>query len=93
MAGQVCCSVFYKCYDVNPLVGSFLEFLPIMSILRERYTPATLPYHIIVSSLPGYAFSSAPPLDRDFQLQDIARLMNKLMLQLGFEHGYAVQGG
>ena len=44
-------------------------------------------------SLPGYAFSARPPLDQDFKLQDVARLMNKLMVVLGFGSGYAVQGG
>lgn len=73
--------------------GNFMEFLPTMSILQERYTPETLPYHIVVPSLPGYAFSSPPPLSKDFQLQDVARIMNTLMTQLGFDQGYVVQGG
>lgn len=59
----------------------------------NRYTPETLPYHIIVPSLPGYAFSSPPPLDRDFQLQDIAAIMHNLMCGLGFGSGFVVQGG
>jgi microsomal epoxide hydrolase len=74
--------------------GSFLEFLPLMSLLREKYTPDTLPYHIIVPSLPGFAISSDPPLDRDWQVADTARIMHKLMLSLGFgATGYLVQGG
>jgi microsomal epoxide hydrolase len=73
--------------------GSFLEFLPIMQILMKKYTPSTLPYHIIVPSLPGYAFSSPPSHDRDFQLQDVARILNNLMIQLGFGTGYVAQGG
>lgn len=48
--------------------GSFLEFLPLMDILRKKYTPETLPYHIIVPSLPGFALSSDPPLDRDWKV-------------------------
>ena len=70
-----------------------MEFLPIMNLLQQRYTPETLPYHIIVPSLPGYAFSSPPPLFKDFQVQDVARVMNTLMTQLGFDGGYVVQGG
>lgn len=70
-----------------------MEFLSIMKLLSERYTPETLPYHIVVPSLPGYAFSSPPPLTRDFQLQDIAAIMNSLMIELGFGDGYVVQGG
>lgn len=92
-------ALFSKKEDAIPLLclhgwpGSFLEFIPILSILRQRYTTESLPYHIIVPSLPGYAFSSRPPLDRDFVLQDIARIYNKLMILLGFGSGYAVEGG
>ncbi|KAF8855289.1 alpha/beta-hydrolase [Acephala macrosclerotiorum] len=64
--------------------GSFLEFLPILLLAKSQYTPETLPYHLIIPSLPGYAFSSPPPLDRDFRIEDIARVMNHLMLDLGF---------
>ena len=74
--------------------GSFLEFLDMLSVFKKRYTSQDLPYHLIIPSLPGYAFSSTPPLDRDWALADSARLMNKLMLGLGFgASGYAVQGG
>lgn len=60
--------------------------------MKKKYTPATLPYHLIVPSLPGYAFSSTPPLDRDFTTKDIAAVMNQLMLDLGFS-SYVAQGG
>jgi microsomal epoxide hydrolase len=73
--------------------GSFLEFLQILSILKDRYTPETLPFHIVVPSLPGYAFSSPPPLDSDFRVEDIARVVNTLMVQLGFGSGFVAQGG
>ncbi|KAF5252796.1 hypothetical protein FANTH_2120 [Fusarium anthophilum] len=73
--------------------GSFLEFLKILSILKERYTPETLPYHVIVPSLPGYAFSDKPPLDKDFGIRDVSRIVNSLMVQLGFGGGYIAQGG
>ncbi|ORY88991.1 epoxide hydrolase hyl1 [Leucosporidium creatinivorum] len=72
--------------------GSFLEFLPILDLLKEKYTPQTLPYNLIVPSLPGYFFSSPPPLDSDFGSEDIAQLLHRLMLGLGFE-SYAAQGG
>ncbi|KAF2234685.1 alpha/beta-hydrolase [Viridothelium virens] len=73
--------------------GSFMEFLPILRLLIRKYSPSTLPYHIVVPSLPGYAFSSPPPLDRDFRLEDVAQMIDTLMVQLGFGEGYAVQGG
>lgn len=92
-------ALFSQKPDAIPLLclhgwpGNFLEFYSILEILTQRYTPETLPYHIIVPSLPGYAFSSPPPLTRDFQLQNIASIMNTLMIELGFGNGYAVQGG
>jgi microsomal epoxide hydrolase len=74
--------------------GSFLEFLPIMDLLRKKYTPETLPYHIIVPSLPGFALSDDPPLSQDWKLSDTARIMHKLLLSLDFGRtGYLVQGG
>lgn len=72
--------------------GSILEFTQILDILRERYTPATLPYHVIVPSLPGYAYSSGPPLDYDWTIADSALALDKLMIGLGLS-GYVVQGG
>jgi microsomal epoxide hydrolase len=74
-------------------IGSFIEFIPMMSILRERYTPETLPYHFVVPSLPGYTFSSPQPLDQDFSPVEAARVMNTLAKDLGFGDGYLVQGG
>jgi microsomal epoxide hydrolase len=52
-----------------------------------------LPYHVIVPSLPGYAFSSPPPLNQDFRIEDVARIFDQLMQDLGFGQGYVVQGG
>lgn len=85
--------------DATPVIfmhgwpGSFLEFLPILDLLRQRYTPETLPFHAVVPSLPGYTLSSGPPVDRDFTLRDAARVLNQLMVDLGFGGGYVAQGG
>jgi len=74
--------------------GSFLEFLPLMDILRKKYTQETMPYHIIVPSLSGFALSSDPPLEKDWKVGDASRIMHKLLLSLGFgSSGYLVQGG
>jgi microsomal epoxide hydrolase len=51
-----------------------------------------LRYHFIVPSLPGYAFSSPPPVDKEFSYPDIAHLFNGLMVGLGF-NAYIAQGG
>lgn len=52
-----------------------------------------MPFHLIVPSFPGYTFSSGPPLDKDFGLVDMARVVDQLMKDLGFGNGYVVQGG
>ncbi|KAJ0317099.1 hypothetical protein Brms1b_005132 [Colletotrichum noveboracense] len=91
--------LFSQKKDAIPLMcvhgwpGSFLEFIGFLSALKAKYTPEDLPYHVIIPSLPGYAFSDSPPVERDWVLQDSARLLHKLMAGLGFEGGYAVQGG
>ncbi|KAM0080685.1 hypothetical protein ACKRZS_007154 [Fusarium odoratissimum] len=95
---------FVALFSVNPEAipiifmhgwpGSFLEFLPMLELLKAKYTPESLPYHIVIPSLPGYALSSGPPLERDFSNEDSARIMNQLMIDLGFgETGYIAQGG
>ena len=62
--------------------------------MTEKYTPDTMPYHIIVPSLPGYAFSDGPPVDRDFTLADASQFIDVLMRNLGFgANGYIAQGG
>lgn len=64
-----------------------------LSILRTRYTPDTLPYHVIVPSLPGYTLSRGPLLDRDFSMEEASQLIHELMIRLGFKTGYVAQGG
>ncbi|GKT58206.1 epoxide hydrolase [Colletotrichum tofieldiae] len=74
--------------------GSFLEFFPILDLLVNKYTPDTLPYHVIVPSLPGYGLSSGSiPLDKETLQQSVAASLHQLMLDLGFGGGYAAQGG
>ena len=91
-------SLFSKRKDAIPVLllhgwpGSFLEFLPLLDILRSQYTAETLPYHLVVPSLPGYTFSSRPPLDQDFRSEDAARIFDELASALGFG-SYVVQGG
>lgn len=72
--------------------GSFLEFLDILDHVKSRWSPEDLPYHIVVPSLPGYAYSSGPPLDRDYTMREAAMCLDSLMTGLGFR-AYLAQGG
>jgi microsomal epoxide hydrolase len=72
--------------------GSFLEFLPILQLFKEQYTPETLPYHLIVTSMPGYGFSTPPPQDRELGALEVPKMFDELMRDLGFE-GYVAHGG
>ncbi len=49
-------------------------------------------YHLIVPSLPGFAYSSKPGPTDDFHAGTVAYLFNELMTGLGFKE-YAAQGG
>ncbi|ETI25700.1 hypothetical protein G647_02474 [Cladophialophora carrionii CBS 160.54] len=92
-------ALFSKKENAVPLLymhgwpGSHFEHLDIFDLYRNKYSPEELPYHTIAVSLPGWTLSSGPPLDRDFDTEDIARIMNKLMIGLGFGSGYICQGG
>ncbi|KAI1297606.1 Alpha/Beta hydrolase protein [Xylaria venustula] len=82
--------------DAIPLLhgfpSSFVEFLPILQLLVDKYTPETLPYHVIVPSLPDYGLSRTSQ-QAEMTMTQAARIMNQLMLDLGFGQGYVVQGG
>lgn len=92
-------ALFSKKSDAIPIAfyhgwpGSFLEFLGLVDLLKDKYSPEELPYHIIVPSLPGYTYSSGPPVDVDYTVQMAAKCLDKLMVNLGFGSGYLAQGG
>ncbi|KAF3002630.1 hypothetical protein E8E13_009034 [Curvularia kusanoi] len=72
--------------------GSFIEFLPMLDLIRQQYpSPSSLPYHIIVPSLPGYPLSTRPT-DREFSMDESVAVLNQLMVNLGFSK-YIAQGG
>jgi microsomal epoxide hydrolase len=73
--------------------GSFIEFLPLLQVVQKQYPDAKdRPYHIVVPSLPGYTLSSSGPNDKNWTMEDSARVLNTLMVKLGFER-YLAQGG
>ncbi|KAH8896127.1 alpha/beta-hydrolase [Thozetella sp. PMI_491] len=85
--------------DATPLVflhgypASFTEFLPVVELLTAKYTPETLPYHVIVPSLPDYGLSGSPSENIEMTVELSARIVNQLMIDLGFGEGYLAQGG
>ncbi|KAJ7922793.1 Alpha/Beta hydrolase protein [Mycena leptocephala] len=60
--------------------GSIQEFLPVIKPLTQRWTSPTgkaVSYNVIVSSLPGFLFSSPPP--QNWTNAETAALFNTLM--------------
>ena len=59
-----------------------------IKIIRKSTSPA---FHLIAPMEPGYGWSTPPPLDRGFNMNDCTALMNDLMVGLGYGDGYAAQ--
>ncbi|CAI9627151.1 unnamed protein product [Alternaria burnsii] len=91
-------AVFSEKKDAIPIIfmhgwpGSFIEFLPMLTLVKEKYPAKDLPYHLIVPSLPGYTLSTVQSTDKEWKLEDTSRVLNQLMLNLGFDK-YLAQGG
>lgn len=66
--------------------GSYFEFYKLIPLLK-----ATGRFHIVVPSLPGYGFSSAPQ-ERGCGVTAMAGIMDSLMAALGYTR-YIAQGG
>jgi pimeloyl-ACP methyl ester carboxylesterase len=64
--------------------GSVLEFMNVIGPLSEDY-------HLVIPSLPGYAFSGKPT-EAGWGVDRIAKVWNDLMLALGYTR-YFAQGG
>jgi len=72
-------------------VREFLEVIPLLSDPVAHGGSADEAFHLIIPSLPGYGFSSAPR-EAGFGVERIARLWDSLMRELGYEC-YVAQGG
>lgn len=61
--------------------------------MQKQYAsdPASLPYHLIVPSVPGYGFTKIPT-SKNMTMTVCSRVLNKLMIKLGFNQ-YIAQGG
>ncbi|KAK3615042.1 hypothetical protein LTR56_026844 [Elasticomyces elasticus] len=73
--------------------GSFLEFTPIIRNLTSSATTSSgkpVSFHVIVPSLPGFAFSSPPPAN--WTIEDTARIQHTLMVDILGYRQFAVHG-
>ncbi|KAK0921942.1 hypothetical protein LTR57_008306 [Friedmanniomyces endolithicus] len=83
--------------DAIPLImvhgwpGSFYEFSQVWNPLSHPTDASQPAFHVVVPSLPGFAFSDWPPR-AGWTLQDTAGLFDKLMKRLGYER-YMIQTG
>ncbi|OAA79204.1 epoxide hydrolase [Akanthomyces lecanii RCEF 1005] len=91
--------LFSEKADAIPIVflhgwpSSFASFMDILDHLKNKYSAKDLPYHVVVPSLPGYAYSSSLPTEKDYALDKAAGAIDNLMIGLGFKSGYLAQGG
>ncbi len=82
--------------DAMPLVlthgwpGTFVEFLDVVDALTEPDDPADA-FHVVVPSLPGYAYSDKPTAP-GWDVPRVAAAWDALMRELGYER-YGAQGG
>ncbi|KAJ7453138.1 Alpha/Beta hydrolase protein [Mycena latifolia] len=73
--------------------GSFHEFAPVIKPLTQSWTSATgknVSYNVVVPSLPGFVFSSAPPAN--WTVDDTARIYNMLMTEVLGYSTFTVHG-
>ena len=73
--------------------GSFIEFLSFLEEAKKKWSAKDMPYHYIVPSMTGYAYSEGPSIKREWVNEDIAFVTNELMVGLGFGDGYVAHGG
>ncbi|KAF7328190.1 Epoxide hydrolase domain protein [Mycena venus] len=74
--------------------GSFHEFLPVIEPLTQSAVSATgknVSFSVVVPSLPGFAFSPAPPAV-NWTVDNTARIFNTLMTEVLGYSTYAVHG-
>jgi pimeloyl-ACP methyl ester carboxylesterase len=83
--------------DAKPIVmthgwpGSVLEFMKVIAPLTAPENPADPAFHLILPSLPGYAFSGKPTAS-GWSVEKTAQTWDALMCALGYDR-YFAQGG
>ncbi|MFX0574821.1 epoxide hydrolase family protein [Nocardia nepalensis] len=87
--------------DAVPLVlshgwpGTFIEFLDVIGPLSDPRAHGGDPadaFHLVIPSLPGFAFSEVGPKNGDGSTERFAQVVAKLMARLGYDR-YGAQGG
>lgn len=74
------------------IIGLFFDFNKIIGTLTDPEDSSIPAFHVVVPSLPGFAWSTLPR-KKAFSVEDIARIYNNLMTEvLGYET-YMAQGG
>ncbi|UCK58277.1 hypothetical protein AFCA_001140 [Aspergillus flavus] len=92
-------ALFSQQADAIPIVflhgwpGSFLDFTGLLDIVRQNYSSEDCPFHIIVPSLPGYAYSAGSPVSRYADMFAVARTVDALLTGIGLGNRYIAQGG
>jgi epoxide hydrolase len=85
--------------DALPLIlthgwpNSFVEFSTLVGPLTDPRAHGGDPaqaFHVVIPSVPGFGFSSAPPAG--FTVEHVGRIWAELMSRLGYER-YGAQGG
>ncbi|KAG8962263.1 hypothetical protein FRC03_004461 [Tulasnella sp. 419] len=71
--------------------GNFAEVLKVIDGLTEPEDPKHPAYHVVSPSIPGFGFSS-PARAPGMGMRMIAKIFDKLMKALGYDH-YMAQGG
>jgi epoxide hydrolase len=83
--------------DAKPLImthgwpGSVLEFVDVIKPLTEPDDPAQPAFHLVIPSLPGFAFSGKP-VETGWSVDKTADAWDQLMRALGYDR-YFAQGG
>jgi epoxide hydrolase len=83
--------------DARPLIithgwpGSVLEFMDIIEPLTAPADPAQPAFHLVLPSLPGFAFSGKPT-EPAWSIEKTAEAWDQLMRALGYDR-YFAQGG
>lgn len=83
-------------FELTPMIRALEKAgAPPLHLIIMRcafFSPHGADINVRLSSLPGYMYSSPPPLDADFSIEGMARVAHGLMIGLGFTE-YAAQGG